>query len=52
MRELVDLTCVARRRIAHSLGMDKGKSISKVHQVLVAAFSLFLGILLARAMGF
>jgi len=32
--------------------MDKGKSISKVHQVLVAAFSLFLGILLARAMGF
>jgi len=52
MRELVNLTCLAWWRMAYSAGMDKGNSISKVHQILVAAFSLFLGILLARAMGF
>jgi len=32
--------------------MEKGHTVSKVQQVLVAAFSLFLGILLARAMGY
>ncbi len=32
--------------------MSKNQGPNKVHSVLVAAFSLFMGILLARAMGF
>jgi len=52
IHELPCLTCPDARGIAWWTGMEKGNSISKVHQVLVAAFSLFVGILLARAMGF
>jgi hypothetical protein len=32
--------------------MEKHQGPNTVHRVLIAAFSLFMGILLARAMGF